>query len=106
MNSSIRTVLFAGLAVVSLGIAWATHSLNTPLDLAEFSDVGTEFSPDFKDPDQATGLQVASYNSKTGKTDVFKVESRDGLWRIPTHHDYPADGKDQLAKTAASGATA
>ena len=92
MNETVRTGLFAGLAVVSLGIAWATSSMNKPLDLADFSDVGTAFFPEFDDPNQATGLQVASYNEAAGKTDVFKVEFRDGQWKIPSHHNYPADG--------------
>ncbi|MCA9045121.1 MAG: DUF4340 domain-containing protein, partial [Planctomycetaceae bacterium] len=102
MTQPIRTLSFFALAVVSLGVAWAVHVRNQPKDLAEFSDVGTEFYPEFKDPNAATGLQVASYDEESGKTNVFKVEVRDGVWRIPSHLDYPADGKDRLAKTAAS----
>lgn len=102
MSQPVRTLLFAAIAVASLGLAWGMHVANTPKKLAEFSDVGTEFYESFDDPNAATGLQVASYDSASGKTNIFKVEYRDGVWRIPSHLDYPADGKDRLAKTAAS----
>ena len=102
MSQTVRTLVFFGLAVVSVGIGFATKSALTPADLDAFSDVGTEFFPEFTDPNEATGLQVSSFNEETGKTDQFSVEFKDGLWRIPSHHDYPADGEDQLAKTAAS----
>src|SRR5207248_1458708 len=32
----------------------------------------------------------------------FRVQVVDGQWSIPSHSNYPADGKDRLAKTAAS----
>ena len=102
MNQTIRTSIFAGVALLSVAIGFATRSAYTPADLADFSDVGTQFFPEFTDPNEATGLRVVSFNEDTGQTDQFSVEFKDGLWRIPSHHDYPADGKDQLAKTAAS----
>ena len=30
------------------------------------------------------------------------MEFKDGVWKIPSHHDYPADAEDELAETAAS----
>jgi len=97
-----RTLVFVAFAAVSAIVAVATHYSYQPVDLEAFSDVGTPFYPDFEDPNEATALRVASYNDDTGKTDVFEVEFKDGNWRIPSHHDYPADGEEQLAKTAAS----
>lgn len=102
MNQTVKTSLFAGVALLAAAIAYGTRTAFTPADIDAFSDVGTEFYPDFKDPNEATGLRVVSFNDETGKTDQFSVEFKDGLWRIPSHHDYPADGKEQLAKTAAS----
>ncbi|TVR44701.1 MAG: DUF4340 domain-containing protein [Planctomycetota bacterium] len=32
----------------------------------------------------------------------FEVTRRDGEWRIPSHHNYPADGGDQVGRTAGS----
>jgi hypothetical protein len=97
-----RTVTFLAVAAVSIGIAAATHYAYKPVDLADFSDVGAEFYPDFTDPSVATGLRVAAYNAETGRTDTFRVEFKEGLWQIPTHHGYPADGEERLARVAAS----
>ncbi len=102
MQESNRTLVFIGAALVSLAVAAATHWSTQPASLAEFSDVGEPFYPDFEDPNVATGLRVAAYNDDAAKVDVFDVEFKEGLWRIPSHHNYPADGEEQLSKTAAS----
>jgi hypothetical protein len=44
---------------------------------------------------------VIQYDEETGSAIPFKVTFKNGIWTIPSHHDYPADGKDRLAKTAA-----
>lgn len=102
MNQSVKTLLFVAAAAVSVAVAAGTYYSSKPVDIADFSDVGDMFYPKFTDPQEATGLRVAAYNEATGKTEVFKVENRDGLWQIPSHHNYPADGKEMLSKTAAS----
>jgi len=102
MNSTARTLAFVAVAALSVAVAAGTYFSNKPVDLEEFSDVGSLFYPKFDDPNAATGLQVAAYDDNSGKTELFKVEFKDGLWRIPSHHDYPADGQDKLSKTAAS----
>ncbi|TWT55616.1 hypothetical protein KOR42_27430 [Thalassoglobus neptunius] len=102
MSQSVKTLVFAGVALLSLGVGFATHRIYKPADLEGFSDVGMEFFPEFTDPNAVTGLRVASFNEETGQTDLFSVQFKDGTWRIPSHHDYPADGEDQLSTTAAS----
>lgn len=102
MTQTIKTLLFVVMAAVSIGVAAGTYYANRPVDLDDFVDVGEKFYPDFQDPNEATGLQVAAYQDETGKTELFKVDFKNGLWRIPSHHDYPADAQDRLAKTAAS----
>ncbi|WP_437186231.1 DUF4340 domain-containing protein [Planctomicrobium sp. SH668] len=102
MTQTVKTLVFLGVAVASVVVAAGTYYSRQPADITDFTDVGTQFYPDFEDPAIATGLQVAAYNPENGKTDLFKVEVKDGKWRIPSHHDYPADGKDQLSKIAAA----
>jgi len=102
MNQAMKTLGFIAVAAVSVMVAAGTYYANRPVDLNDFSDVGEKFFPKFEDPNEATGLQVAAYQEETGKTELFKVDVKDGLWVIPSHHDYPADAQDQLAKTAAS----
>ncbi|WP_437226984.1 DUF4340 domain-containing protein [Planctomicrobium sp. SH661] len=102
MTQTVKTLIFVAVAAASVAVAASTYYSNKPADIADFSDVGDEFYPGFNDPSIATALRVAAYNEATGKTEIFKVENKDGLWRIPSHHNYPADGKESLAKTAAS----
>jgi len=102
MNQVTRTVTFVLIAGASVGIAAVTHYVSQSKPTAGYEKVGQEFYPDFKFPNQATGLRVVGYNPKTATADEFKIEFQDGIWRIPSHFNYPADAKDQLAKTAAS----
>jgi hypothetical protein len=67
----------------------------------EFLDRGEAFFPEFTDPAEATALEVVEFNEETASARPFKVAYRDGRWTVPSHHDYPADGEDRLAKTAA-----
>lgn len=99
MSERKKTYLYAGVAVILLVMALLTMPrTKTP---EAFFDQGEYFFPDFKDPNAATSLEVIDFNQETGEAIPFKVLFRDGKWTIPSHHDYPADGKDRLAKTAA-----
>ena len=66
-----------------------------------FNDQGQPFFPSFKEPLTCTSLEVIDYNPSTATAAPFKVMFKDGTWGIPSHHNYPADAKDRLAKTAA-----
>jgi hypothetical protein len=101
-NETKRTLIYVGVAVLSVGAATLTHYVSRPKPDAEYQGIGTEFYPEFQDPTIAQVLRVVAYDPDTAAAKIFKVEYRDGKWRIPSHHDYPADGKDRLARTAAS----
>lgn len=66
-----------------------------------FLDQGEPFFPEFTDPNTATTLEVVEYEEETGTTRPFKVTFQNRQWTIPSHHNYPADGQDRLAQTAA-----
>jgi hypothetical protein len=102
MNSANRTLAFVLVAACSVAVAVGAHKMYQPSAQATKTDVGTAFFPDFTDPSSATYLGVAAYNEAASKVDTFVVEKRDGEWRIPSHHNYPADAKDRVARTAAS----
>ncbi|HXK58321.1 MAG TPA: DUF4340 domain-containing protein [Acidobacteriota bacterium] len=100
MREKLTTLIFvafaAGLAITA---AWveperATQSL--------FDDQGEYFYPDFKDPLACKALEVIAYDETTAAARPFKVEFRNRRWSIPSHHNYPADARDRLAKTAAA----
>ncbi len=93
------TQTLAGAAVLLAVIALATAPRNsTPND---FLDQGEPFFPDFTDPNVAMTLEVIEFDADTAAALPFKVTNRNGLWTIPSHHNYPADGEDRLAETAA-----
>lgn len=99
MTETKKTYVFVGVAVglVLLAFIFAPKRI-TP---DAFLDQGEPFFPDFSDPNDATTLEVVEFDEATGSPRAFKVTFEGGRWTIPSHHDYPADGKDQLARTAA-----
>ena len=99
MNESKKTIIFAGVALAIALLAFVTTPRRVTPDA--FLDKGELFFPDFTDPNDATTLEVIDYDAETGTAIPFKVTNNNGIWTIPSHHDYPADGKDRLAKTAA-----
>lgn len=100
MDENKKTIWFAGTAVVLMALAFAVSPGRITPD--EFIDQGEPFFPEFTDPNEATTLEVVEFNRETGIAKPFKVTFEDGKWTIPSHYNYPADGKSQLAKTAAS----
>lgn len=91
--------MYLGAAAVLLVLAVVTAP--RPVTPDAFVDQGEAFFPEFTDPNVATTLEVIGFNEETGSAVPFKVTFEDGRWTIPSHNDYPADGKDRLAKTAA-----
>lgn len=104
MNEATRTIIFVVVAVVSVVIAFAARQSSSvkPLDEFDESLISQPFYPDFTDPNEATSLRVVTFNEKRGEAKIFEVASKDGKWTIPSHHNYPVDGKDRLERTAAS----
>lgn len=100
MNETSRTLTFVCIAAVSLGAAYA-FAPRMPKPPNEFANVGKLFYEDF-DSVSVKSLTVVSYDEATATSKTFEVKFKDGLWTIPSHHEYPADAKDRLAKTAAS----
>lgn len=103
MNPMNRTLMFAGIAVASAVIAFVANSASQPDSVDGFADVGQMFFPDFQDVGSATALTVVDYDNDARGTQSFAVQQNDsGLWVIPSHHDYPAEAADRLARTATS----
>ena len=99
MTESRKTIFYAATALLLAGLAFATAP-HQKMPKA-FFDQGQQFFPDFTDPNKATSLEVVDWDEATGQAVPFKVTFENGRWTIPSHHGYPADGKDRLAKTAA-----
>ena len=50
----------------------------------------------------AATLEVIEWDEQTASAIPFEVTNRGGLWTIPSHHSYPADGEERLATAAAN----
>jgi len=90
---------WAGAAILLLVLAFLTAPRGITPDA--FLDQGEAFFPEFTDPNLATTLEVIEFDEETAAARPFKVTFNQGRWTIPSHHNYPADGEDRLAKTAA-----
>lgn len=99
MTETRKTVTHMSVAVVLLLLAFLTAP--GKVDPEAFDDIGEPFFPNFQDPNRATTLEVIEFDEETGTAKPFKVTFDGKVWTIPSHHNYPADGKERLAKTAA-----
>jgi len=99
MSEMAKSMSWAAAAVLLGALAFFTAPGTPTPD--EFMDRGEVFFPSFTNPNDAKTLEVVGFNEDTAEAIPFKVTFKDGKWTIPSHHDYPADGKDQLAKAAA-----
>ena len=103
MNSTNRTLMFLATAGGSLLLAFLVNVASAPKSVEGFSEVGQDFFPDFLDPLKATELSVAKFDTEQKEKQSFSVKKNDqGFWVIPSHHDYPAEAAERLARTAAS----
>jgi len=94
-----KTLIYAGVAVGLALLAFICSPKKITPDM--FVDQGEAFYPEFTDPNEARTLEVVEYDDATGSPRAFKVTFENGRWVIPSHHNYPADAQDRLARTAA-----
>ena len=99
MSELKKTLSIAGIAVLLGAVAMVSAPRRAAPDA--FFDVGEPFFPEFTDPEAAATLEVIEFDEEQAAVMPFKVTNRNGLWTIPSHHDYPADGEERLANAAA-----
>lgn len=99
MNELNKTATFIGIALVLGVVAFASAPRRAAPDL--FFDVGEPFFAGFTDPEAAATLEVMEFDEETAAATPFQVTNQGGLWTIPSHHGYQADGAERLAGIAA-----
>ena len=103
MNEIRRTVTYVVAAAVLSLLAWF---LSPPVEITpeelKAASLGKEFYENFTNPNEATSIRVVGFDEAKAKHKSFGVMLKNGKWSIPSHHNYPADGADRLAKTASS----
>ena len=102
-RETVRTLGFVAAAVACLAVTGIVEYASRPAPIKEFGRVGEEFYKDFTDPTLATALEVYIFDAERVEPRDFRVQRLpNGRWVIPSHHNYPADAEDRLARTAAS----
>ncbi|MFM8577726.1 MAG: DUF4340 domain-containing protein, partial [Planctomycetaceae bacterium] len=56
--------------------------------------------PELSDPSKAASLEILRYDDELATIHPFKVVKTGGVWVLPSHQNYPADAKEQLAAAA------
>ena len=103
MNPLTRTFAYVAVAGVSVIAASSAWYASKPSVVSGYGEVGQEFFEEFTDPTKATALSVVDYDEEAKDVQTFSVKQGDvGLWVIPSHHNYPAEASERLAKTATS----
>jgi hypothetical protein len=88
--------LLAGIGMLLLGV-WAQPRFTTRKIAPEAERL---LFPDFSDAGKAASLEIVSYDDELATLQPFKVVQSGGVWVLPSHQNYPADAKDQLAIAA------
>lgn len=102
MNEGRTTAIFAGVAAVTLALAfWSMpKAINSTNDEAKKMQNMVLFEK-FDEPSKAASLQIVKYNESLGQLDPFEVsKDKGGMWKIPSHDDYPADAAEQVRDAA------
>jgi len=102
MNEIKTTFTFLVFAAILAAVALGSHFLNQPSDSKDFELVGEPFFENFDSASQAQSLMVSAVDYDSGRLERFEVNNQNGLWRIPSEYDYPAEAADRLATTASS----
>ena len=100
MNELNKTLIFCAVAAV---LAAASVVVDPGTITPEiFDDQGEPFFAGFSDALAPKAIEVIDYSEATATARPLKVEFKDNKWTIPSHHHYPADAEDRLAKTSAA----
>lgn len=97
MSESGKTMVFVGLGVLAVAAAYFIDRPTQAVNVATL--VGKSLNADLE-VDQPKRLQIVKFDRATAQTKQFDVASIDGVWRIPSKQDYPADATQQMAAAA------
>ena len=93
-----RTAVFLGAGLLLLALGWAVQPRFKPATLKPA--VERVLFPALTDAEKAASLEIIRYDDELATLYPFKVIKSGGVWVLPSHQNYPADAKDQLAAAA------
>jgi hypothetical protein len=97
-----RTAMFlaAGLGLLLVGGWLQVRPTLRSRDMSTETAVAKPLFPELSDASKAASLEIVSFDEDTATLAPFKVVKSGGVWVLPSHQNYPADAKDQLAAAA------
>jgi hypothetical protein len=81
-----------------LGFGWAVQPRFKPAKVDSAAE--RVLFPALTDAEKAASLEIIRYDDELATLYPFKVIKSGGVWVLPSHQNYPADAKDQLAAAA------
>jgi hypothetical protein len=103
MSQLNKTLIFVVVAAAVVLTAFFTRPAAMKPEAA--SVVGDKLIAEF-DPLAVADMEIVDYNEATGELRPFEVKQAEEKgkirWSIPSHSNYPADAKDQVAQAATS----
>jgi hypothetical protein len=97
MSESAKTTIFIALALLAVAAAYFVDRPTQAVNVSSL--VGSTLNSDFE-VDTPKRLRIVKFDRPTAETKQFEVASIDGVWRIPSKQDYPADATQQMAAAA------
>ena len=93
-----KTALFVlgGVGLLMVGLAVQPQFKSAPIE----TQAERLLFPELSDASKAASLEIISYDDELATLHPFKVVQSGGVWVLPSHQNYPADAKDQLAAAA------
>ena len=98
MSEAGKTCVFVIVAIVALGVAFLSRPAAPPTAIEDL--VGGKNLNVVDDPLATQELEIIRWDSATGDPTTFQVSRKDGVWKIPSHEDYPADADRQIGDAA------
>ena len=93
-----KTAVFLGAGLLLLALGWAVQPRFKPSTLKPA--IERVLFPALTDAEKAASLEIIRYDDELATLYPFKVVKSGGVWVLPSHQNYPADAKDQLAAAA------
>ena len=103
MSESVKTLIFAAVAVVAVLVAVFTYPKQEEYQPPETGrQVACSTSSPI--PSDAAELKIAKFSEDLGQLTEFEVvrDATTGLWTIPSSSNYPADAEAQMRDAATS----
>jgi hypothetical protein len=98
MSQTTKTVVFAGLAILSAALAFATRT--GPVGVAPPDQVGKPLFEQFSDPLVAKSLKIVRFDEDLANLREIEIKEVDGIWTLPSHQGYPADAENRIRDAA------